>query len=72
MAQISSLGLGKMINRFICPRFTDRAKSSHGQQQTTSVKKLPYGHISLKVPNVDFNFNVSADSIHLLTHTSKT
>ena len=34
--------------------------------------KKPYGHISLKVPNVEFNFDVSVGSMQLLTHTSKT
>ena len=31
-----------------------------------------YGHISLKVPNVKFDFDVSVDSMQLLTHASKT
>ena len=32
----------------------------------------PSGHISLKVPNVKFDFDVSVDSMQLLTHTLKT
>ena len=32
----------------------------------------PSGHISLKVPNVEFDFDVSVDSMQLLTHTLKT
>ena len=31
-----------------------------------------YGHISLNVPNVGLNFDVSVDSIQFLTHASKT
>ena len=31
----------------------------------------PPGQIPLKVPNVEFDFNVSVDSIQLLTDTSK-
>ena len=33
---------------------------------------LPHGHISLKVPNVKFDFDVSVDSMLLLTQASKT
>ena len=29
------------------------------------------GHISLEVPKVEFDFEVSIDSMQLLTHTSK-
>ena len=34
-------------------------------------KKTGPEHLSLKVPNVEFNFNVSVDSIQLLTNRSK-
>ena len=34
--------------------------------------KNPYGHISLKVPNVKFDFDVSVDRMQLLMHASKT
>ena len=33
---------------------------------------FPSGHISLKVPNVEFDFDACVDSIQFLTHTSKT
>ena len=39
---------------------------------TLTLIMSPPGHISLKVPNVKFNFDVSVDSMQLLTHTSKT
>ena len=33
---------------------------------------FPLEHLSLKVPNVKFDFDASVDSMQILTHTSKT
>ena len=39
------------------------------QKAITDLK--PYGHISLKVPNVEFDFDVSVRHCLLSTHTAK-
>ena len=46
-------------------------RNNRFQQKSENMNPCP-GHLSLKVPSVEFYFDVCVDSIQFLTHTSKT